>query len=457
MDNEVLSILNETGAWLPKGHYILVSGDHSSEYVNCRIPLGDERYRQTIARHLAELFESDHIGLVVGILPSGALMAPLVGGVLNVPALFAVPQHDSFRILGEMPRPAAKAVLILDDVLTMDRPFLTLRRCLEEKNLGTVKSFGVIVDRSGGRLSLGVHLRSLVTKSMDLYSEGACPICDQGIPAWDLRDPYMDPMRQIVSAGELGDRQVGLLYKYYADVYRVAGEPDRADQILRIPKEATLQDCGNKKDRVAVLGASKATSNIHDTAQFVARELGRYAITGKFIYTPKTGDALPFKHEPFESMNEHLRKMIFSSHLVLATHSIASGEIIETCWCSEALKPTLGLAFTKQIFKKPEPSCPYLLFCRRPGYVQCVGVQAIQDRKPVMGSWICKSLPRTEMCPFVEMDLSNMLLDFYCSNPRMTLIGSHSLENLKEPIRSFIENNGIFKPGIALRTKQSLK
>lgn len=442
MDSEVLSILDQVGAWLPEGHYQLISGDHSPDYVNCRIALGDERHCQTIGQHLAQLFESDKIDLVVGILPSGALLAPVISEALGAPWCLARAEHGSFTIIHKTSRAPARGVLIVDDVLTTGGPLRTIIRLLKERNYGTVKSFGVIVDRSARKPSPNLHFESLVRRPMSLYHKSECPMCAKGVPLWDLSDPYMNPMRQIVSAG---DRQVRLLYDYYVKVYEKARDFDRAKRTAQIPEEATLEDAGHKEQRVAVLGAHETDSNIHDIAEFVARRLGCYAITGKFIYMPQTGTAVPFKHGPSESMNDHLRKMIHGSRYVLAIHTVPSGEMIETHWCSEAHKPTLGLAVFGRIFREPDPKCKYLRFYPGQQYCRCARIAALGDGSPDIGAWICKSLPSEKMCPFVQHNLPSMVLDLYCLNQSMTLIGSYSLSKLKGPIRAFIKNNGILK------------
>ena len=70
--DRVLEILRETGVLL-EGHFLLTSGRHSNQYMQCAKILQYPNYAEEIAKGLAEEFKEDAIDIVVG---------PAMGGII---------------------------------------------------------------------------------------------------------------------------------------------------------------------------------------------------------------------------------------------------------------------------------------------------------------------------------------------------------------------------------------
>ena len=76
---------------------------------------------------------------------------------------------------------AGERALVVDDVLTTGGSVREVLEALREAG-GVPIGVGVLVDRSGGRLELGVPLFACLTLDLPSYEADSCPLCGQGEP-----------------------------------------------------------------------------------------------------------------------------------------------------------------------------------------------------------------------------------------------------------------------------------
>ena len=84
---DILEMLDKANALL-KGHFLLSSGLHSGEYLQCALLLRYPAYAQELCRRLAEKFKFERIDLVVGPAYGGIIVAYELARALGVRAIF---------------------------------------------------------------------------------------------------------------------------------------------------------------------------------------------------------------------------------------------------------------------------------------------------------------------------------------------------------------------------------
>ena len=179
VSNSTLETFREAGAYL-NGHFRLTSGLHSSEYLQSALVLQHQILAERLGRNLAES------------MPKGQVVAsPALGGLII--------GHEVARAMGARfifteRDPAGKMVLrrgfsldpqetvvVVEDVVTTGG---STREVIELVQAAGVRVLGVgsIIDRSGGKVDLGVPRVALATLNAVAWSPEECPLCKQGLP-----------------------------------------------------------------------------------------------------------------------------------------------------------------------------------------------------------------------------------------------------------------------------------
>jgi orotate phosphoribosyltransferase len=179
VSESVLQVFRETGAYL-KGHFRLTSGLHSSEYVQCALVLQHPAIAERFGRELAALLPDCDVVVApaIGGLPIGHEVARAKG----VRFIFTERDPSGAMILrrGFSITPGERA-LVIEDVVTTGG---TTREVIDVTSAAgaSVLGAGSIIDRSGGRVDLGVPRVALATLDVISYPPDFCPLCEQGIP-----------------------------------------------------------------------------------------------------------------------------------------------------------------------------------------------------------------------------------------------------------------------------------
>jgi orotate phosphoribosyltransferase len=174
-----LNIFRETEAYL-KGHFRLTSGLHSSEYLQSALVLQHPALAEELGRDLAKN------------MPKGQVVAsPALGGLIighevarAMDARFVFTERDAAGKMvlrrGFFLRPG-ETVVVVEDVVTTGgstREVIELMRGAGAEVLGV----GSIIDRSGGKVDLGVPRVALATLDAVAWTPEACPLCKEGLP-----------------------------------------------------------------------------------------------------------------------------------------------------------------------------------------------------------------------------------------------------------------------------------
>ena len=110
---ESLKILKETNALL-EGHFILSSGLHSEQYIQCAKLLSHPKYAQIICSSLKEkILESfDNINIILSPALGGVVVGYEIGRQLNVKTIFAERYNTQLVLRRGFEIPSASNVLV---------------------------------------------------------------------------------------------------------------------------------------------------------------------------------------------------------------------------------------------------------------------------------------------------------------------------------------------------------
>ena len=181
------SILKKVGAW-QSGHFLLSSGLHSNEYIQCQKLLQYPRYGLLFADALVQKLKSDGINVrtVVGPALGAVHWEMLVSMALDKEAgtdlargLFAERPEGTFEIRRGVELEPNEEVLVVEDVTTTGgsaREVVELVRKLGAKPVAV----GTIIDRSGGTVNFDVPFYPLVKLNLATYKPEECPLCAEG-------------------------------------------------------------------------------------------------------------------------------------------------------------------------------------------------------------------------------------------------------------------------------------
>ena len=175
-DDEILDDFRSAEALL-EGHFILSSGLRSPRYLQCARVLMDPARAERLAKALAAKLPgdvSDQIDAVVSPAMGGVIIGHEMGRALAKPAMFLERPEGVFALRrGFRLEPGAK-VLMVEDVVTTG---LSSREAIDAVRAAgaEVVAEAALVDRSGGKVDLGVPFTALIRIDVPTYAADDLP------------------------------------------------------------------------------------------------------------------------------------------------------------------------------------------------------------------------------------------------------------------------------------------
>lgn len=178
--DEIINIFQKTQAMLT-GHFKLTSGRHSDRYFQCAMVLQHPDHTGVLCGELARRFADENISVVAGPATGGIIVSYEVARALNVRSIFTEREEGVMKLRRGFSITPGERVLVVEDVITTGGSVLEAINLIRALG-GEVVGAGLLVDRSNGKIDLGVRTEALLTTEVISYTPEECPLCRQGLP-----------------------------------------------------------------------------------------------------------------------------------------------------------------------------------------------------------------------------------------------------------------------------------
>ena len=175
-EEEVLAEFRAAGALL-EGHFVLSSGLHSPNYLQCARVLMDPMRASALASALAASLPREirsRIEIVVSPAMGGLIFGHEMGRALGVEAIFVERPQGVFELRRGFRLAPGQQVLLVEDVVTTGLSSGEAMTAVAEAG-GEVIAVAALVDRSGGSADLGVPFFPLVRLIVPTYEADKLP------------------------------------------------------------------------------------------------------------------------------------------------------------------------------------------------------------------------------------------------------------------------------------------
>ena len=172
---ESLKILKETNA-LIEGHFILSSGLHSPQYVQCAQLMSKPEKAKRICDSLSQkiLSEFRDFDLILSPAMGGMVIGYEIGRLLKKETIFSERVNDEFRLRRDFNIHKNQKVLIVEDVITTGKSSLECSQ-LVQKYGAKIVGYACIIDRSNGKSSIKSKIVSQVQLNIPTYTKENLP------------------------------------------------------------------------------------------------------------------------------------------------------------------------------------------------------------------------------------------------------------------------------------------
>ena len=172
---ESLKILKETNALL-EGHFILSSGLHSPQYVQCAQLMSKPSEAFKICSSLAEKIKKEfkEFDLILSPAMGGIIVGYEIGRILNKETIFSERVNGEFKLRRDFTISKNQKVLIIEDVITTGKSSLECSKIVEDNN-AIIVGYACLIDRSNGKSSIKEKIVSQVKIDIPTYTENNLP------------------------------------------------------------------------------------------------------------------------------------------------------------------------------------------------------------------------------------------------------------------------------------------
>ena len=176
---EIEQILIDSNALLT-GHFVLTSGKHSRNYIQCAKILENPRCSEILAKELAGMLSDVNADIVIGPAMGGIIISYELARQLSAKSMFAERAEGKMVLRrGFDEAVKGKDVIVAEDVVTTGGSVKEVIDAVTA-NGGIVKAVAAIVDRSDNTVDFGVTYASVYSANFETYDSEKCPLCKEG-------------------------------------------------------------------------------------------------------------------------------------------------------------------------------------------------------------------------------------------------------------------------------------
>ena len=170
-----LKILKETNALL-EGHFILSSGLHSNQYVQCAKLLSHPDKAKVVCASLSEKIKNNFSNIDIVLSPAlgGIVVGYEIGRQLNVKTIFAERVDGKLTLRRGFSIIRGSNILIVEDVITTGKSVLECSE-LVKINKANLIGYACIIDRSDNKILIKDKIISQIKFKMETFKENKLP------------------------------------------------------------------------------------------------------------------------------------------------------------------------------------------------------------------------------------------------------------------------------------------
>ena len=172
---ESLKILKEANA-LIEGHFILSSGLHSPQYVQCAQLMSKPDKAKKICKSLSEKINSEfkEFDIILSPAMGGIVIGYEIGRLLNKETIFSERINGEFKLRRDFLIKKDQKVLIVEDVITTGKSSLECSKLVLD-NEAYIVGYACLINRSNGKSSIKGKIVSQVELNIPTYTEENLP------------------------------------------------------------------------------------------------------------------------------------------------------------------------------------------------------------------------------------------------------------------------------------------
>jgi orotate phosphoribosyltransferase len=175
---EVIERFRRTGALL-EGHFVLSSGLHSTNYLQCALLLQHPAEAARFGQALAEHFRDERVETVAAPAIGGLVIGYEVARSLGARFIWTEREAGEMTLRRGFTIRQGESVLVVEDVITTGGSTRETIETLERAGARVVGAASII-DRSSGRADVGVPRIALATLDVPSVAQNACALCARG-------------------------------------------------------------------------------------------------------------------------------------------------------------------------------------------------------------------------------------------------------------------------------------
>lgn len=176
---ELKAYLASSGAFL-EGHFLLSSGLHSPNYVQCAQALKSPAWAGKMGAALAAGWTGPKPDLILSPAMGGLIIGHETARAFGVDFIFTERENNAMTLRRGFSIPKGAKLIIVEDVFTTGKSTLETAVVAAAAGAQTVGAMSVI-NRMGEK-TLPFHALSLLRLALSTHQPEACPLCRAGLP-----------------------------------------------------------------------------------------------------------------------------------------------------------------------------------------------------------------------------------------------------------------------------------
>jgi orotate phosphoribosyltransferase len=172
---ESLKILKETNALLD-GHFILSSGLHSAQYIQCAQLLSKPVQSLNFCKSLSEKISNEfkNIDLILSPAMGGVVIGYEIGRLLQKETIFSERVEGQFKLRRDFKILKNSKVLIVEDVITTGKSSIECSQLVEIAGAEVI-GYACLIDRSNNNSIINKKIISQIEINIQTYKKNELP------------------------------------------------------------------------------------------------------------------------------------------------------------------------------------------------------------------------------------------------------------------------------------------